>query len=236
LPVSLIPLVVYGIYKGLRKKIKELLLVLSFALVPILAVNEFSKTITARYIYFAIPFVFIIAAFSFLSKEDREIKFIKIIFYLFLAHALFIDMQLITNPVKVNLPRTERSGYLEEWTAGQGIKDIANYLDEESESLGQDEQIVVGTEGFFGTLPDGLQIYMNDNSKVTVIGVGQPIRNLPESLTESKKSGNDTYLVVNSTRLLTNSEDLPVELISVYPKAVQPDGERESLLFFKLKD
>ncbi|MFV1917698.1 MAG: hypothetical protein ACC618_04440, partial [Patescibacteria group bacterium] len=83
---------------------------------------------------------------------------------------------------------------------------------------------------------DALQAYLNDLPEITVIGVGQPIRDVPVQLVESKQAGNKTYLVVNSTRFLGDAEELGLELSAVYPKAFRPDGSRESLYLFKVTE
>lgn len=236
LPVELIVSLVLGFYVGIKRfKNKTLPVVGVFAILPILVVAEFSKTMTARYIYFSMPYIFILSAFSLLVKKSALLKLAKVIFLLFIIHALYIDAKLLVDPARVTLPRTERSGYLEEWTAGYGIKDVAEHLKELASVLPDDQKITVGTEGYFGTLPDGLQIYLN-STNIEVFGVGQPIRGVPDSLVEFKKEGNRIFLVVNSTRFKGDIEKLPVELLAVYPKAVQPDGKRESLLFFEVLD
>ena len=68
--------------------------------------------------------------------------------------------------------------------------------------------------------------------EITVIGVGKPIREFPGRLVEYKGAGNKTYLVINSSRLLTDPDNLGLELLAVYPKAFRPDGSRESLYLF----
>jgi len=139
----------------------------------------------------------------------------------------------MTDPEKANLPRSERSGYLEEWTAGTGIKEVNDFIRiEQQKDL--NTKIIVGTEGYFGTLPDGLQIYLNDMPQVTVIGVGLNFEFLPDSLMGSKKAGNKTYLVVNSDRLNNSAKNLGLNLIAAYPKAVKPDNSRQTLYLFEV--
>jgi hypothetical protein len=233
-PSALAFLVVLGILLGMRNKRKETLIVLVWAFLPILAVAEYSKVMTARYIFFSVPFVFILAALSFWENRESFSKYLKALLIIFVIHALLLDWQLLTNPQAANLPRSERSGYLEEWTAGHGIKEVAEFIREEQRS-NPEEKILVGTEGYFGTLPDALQAYLADTPEVTVIGVGQPIKDIPKQLLESKAFGNKTYLVVNSSRFEGSLEEDNLELLAVYAKAVKPDGHRESLLFFEVK-
>lgn len=232
-PSVLLALLLIGIYFGLKNKKRETLILAAWAILPILAVAQYSRTMTARYIYFSVPFIFILAAASFLEIRKSLSKYIKIFFAIFIVHSLFLDLQLVTNPQSAKLPRSERSGYLEEWTAGYGINEVADYLESEHQKA-PDQKIVVGTEGFFGTLPDALQAYLADTPEVTVIGVGQPVRGVPEQLIESKRVGNKTYLVVNNTRFVGDSEELGLRLIEEYPKAENPEGEKERLLFFEV--
>jgi len=152
------------------------------------------------------------------------------------------DYYLLTNPEKANLPRGERSGYLEEWTAGQGIKEIADYLKNQS-SINNNQQIIVGTEGYFGTLPDGLQIYLNDLPNIKVIGVGVIIDDTPQSLRDAKRAGNKTYLIFNKSRYKGKPDEQGLTLIQKYPKALRLTdsrqyiihGPQEELLFFEIK-
>ena len=230
-PAVLIIMFLVGVYYGLKEKRKEALLLLAWAIFPLLVVAEYSTTMTARYIYFTLPYLFIIVAYTFKdslpAQAGRTMQLArKFLIILFVGQALFIDFQLLTDIEKVTLPRSERSGYLEEWTAGYGIKESADLIREEFVK-DPDKKIVVGTEGYFGTLPDGLQIYLNDLSAITVIGVGLDLTEIPKSLSESKKSGNKTYLVINDSRLRADSDALGLKVVAAYPKAFRKEGTRE---------
>ena len=151
----------------------------------------------------------------------------------FVAQSLVFDLKLLTNPEKANIPRSERSGYLEEWTAGQGIKETADYLINQ-QTLNPSQKIIVGTEGYFGTLPDGLQAYLNNEKQITVIGVGLNFTEIPKSLIESRDSGNTTYLLINNDRFKGDPDKEGLILIAEYPKAIKPDGTHQSLMFYEL--
>ena len=160
---------------------------------------------------------------------------------IFILQSLVFDYYLLKSPEKANLTRGERSGYLEEWTAGQGIKEISIYL-KNQKIKDPKTQIVVGTEGYFGTLPDGLQLYVNDLKNIVVVGVGVVITETPKSLTESFRAGNKTYLVVNKSRFNGNANEQGLKLIASYPKGLRLTdsdqyakyGPQEELLFFEL--
>ncbi|HLD92294.1 MAG TPA: glycosyltransferase family 39 protein [Patescibacteria group bacterium] len=241
-PFMLIPLFFLGIYFGLKKYIKEAFILLLWSIFPLFIQSELARVFTARYMFFIFPYLFIIVAMAFLTESRILKRFIAFILVIFIFQAMQFNYYLWNNPEKANLPRGERSGYLEEWTAGQGIKEVADYLkDEEAKNPGK--QIVVGTEGYFGTLPDGLQIYLNDLDNVIVIGVGVIIVDTPKSLKESIEAGNKTYLVINKSRFRADAEEQGFTLIRKFPKALRLTdsdqygiyGPQEELYLFELK-
>jgi 4-amino-4-deoxy-L-arabinose transferase-like glycosyltransferase len=233
-PAALIALFLIGSFNSFRFDWKKTIWILLWIFFPLLAVTEYGKVFTARYILYIVPFVILIAGVSFLIKKEILVRGLTVLFLVFLVQSTIFNYLLLTNTEKVKLPRSERSGYLEEWTAGYGIKEISEIIREEYAKNPQ-KKIVVGTEGYFGTLPDGLQLYLNDLKEITVIGVGLGIDKLPKQLVESKQSGNKTYLVVNSSRLLARAENIGLEIVASYPKVVKPDGSREALLLFEVK-
>ena len=223
-PGILILLIVAGIFINFKKFKKEILFLIIWAFVPIFISAEYGKVFTARYIFFSLPFIFIIAASTLLSKKYKN--FIKAFLVIFVVHAIYIDFLLLTNINAAPLPVGERSGYLEEWTAGTGIKEASEYIINFHKSK-QDEKIIVGTEGYFGTLPDGLEIYLNSYPEITVIGVGLNLTKLPDSLKSAKDAGDTVFLVINSSRLNTNPENIGLKLLASYAKAFRKPGTRE---------
>lgn len=232
-PWTLLVLGILGVIINYKKYWREILLLVVLFLAPIAVQSEFAKVFTSRYILFSIPFLVVLASSAFLIKSRVLQTICLITLLVFLLQAARFDYLLVTDPERANLPRSERSGYLEEWTAGTGIKEVSDLLKAQL-AKNPNQRIVVGTEGFFGTLPDGLQIYVNDNSNITVIGVGVYISSVHQSLIDSKKFGNPTYLVVNNTRFTANAEKIGLKLLAAYPKAIRPDGSREALLFFEV--
>ncbi len=225
-----------------KKYPKEILILFIWAVLPLVIQSEYAKVFTARYILYTVPILLSLAASTVLLLNRRILKYIIYILYtIYFIHSLLINRLLLQDIAAAPLPRSERSGYLEEWTAGQGIKEISEFLKKEH-TVNPQEKIVVGTEGYFGTLPDGLQIYMESVPNTLVIGVGLNIHEVPVSLKESFAAGNKTYLVVNDSRFtyLGNPEEIGLKLISSYEKAERPNfvkeyslhGPREHLLFF----
>lgn len=220
-PAAIIGLWLLGNLALWKKSKKKLLVLNIFFLAPVVFQSGIAKAFTARYIFYTLPYFYILAGVALLNKRKPGKIFYYIFFGLFVVQSLIFNFYLLTDPEKADLPRGERSGYLEEWTAGQGIKEIADYLKTESKNLGEGEKFVVGTEGYFGTLPDGLQIYVDGDPKILVVGTGLNFLTVPEPLIESFEAGNRTFLVVNKSRFQGNYEKLGFKLIKSYPKALR---------------
>ncbi len=134
------------------------------------------------------------------------------------------------DPAKANLPREERIGYLEDWTAGYGFPEIADFLIRET----QKGTVIVETEGSFGTLPDGLTIYLDKYfhtataNKIVVLG-GKAI--ISDILRDAASSGS-AYYVANRSRVRQNPGN--TELIKEYPKASSLGAFQDAILVFKV--
>lgn len=221
---------------------KALLLLSLWILVPFIIQSEYAKGLTARYILFLLPSFIVLASAALLMNQ----KIIRLVVSfgagIFIVYSLWFDYLLLVRPTAALLPVAERSGYLEEWTAGTGIKEVSEFIREELKKE-PNHKIVVGTEGFFGTLPDGLQMYLNHVSKLDVIGVGLGINYVHPSLQKAKSVGDKTYLVVNSSRFEGNPEALGLRLIEAYPKAGRTEihnyvrfGPQDFLLLFEVTE
>jgi hypothetical protein len=232
-PILILPLL--GIAFNFKKFTKELFLIAAWFLFPILVSAEFSKTMTARYVLSSLPFLMVLAGAAMEGAKNLKLRVgVWLLILVSLIQSLFLVGKLLTKPESANLPRSERSGYLEEWTAGTGIKEAAAFFKTQTENLPPGKQVVVGTEGYFGTLPDGLQIYLNNYPRLTVIGVGLNFDKVPSPLVDSAKSGNKTYLLVNASRFDGNAEALGLNLRETFPKAVKPDGTHDTLNLFEV--
>lgn len=202
-PFPIIFLWIIGLATSLNKKNKELFVLVSWALMPIIVQSEFAKVLTARYIFFTLPTVFVLAGMFIKAEKYKMVA--RFFFLLFIVTSLHLNFLILTDPVKANLPNSERSGYIEEWTAGWGIRESAEIIKKVRDE-NPDKNILVGTEGYFGTLPDGLQIYLEKEPRITVIGIGLNISEVPSSLKSSKEAGNLTFLVANSSRIVMTNE------------------------------
>jgi len=212
------------IFTGKQNK-KTLLLLFFLSLVPLLSQAAVAKVYTSRYILFTITPLLIIAA-------NNLVKLNKYLVCLILLSAAVTSIKYIYAPTKVNMPYDMTTGYYQEWTAGWGQKQVSDYL---INLHNQGKKIVVFTEGFFGTMPDGIQIYTQSYSNLTVVGSHPIVEKIPEGLLSTSED-NERFLVVNKSRNKLPEADLAkLELIAQYPKHQRADGTTESLQFYRLR-
>ncbi len=231
-PVIVLLIAFLAVFINIKKRPKEVLLIIAWFIVPILVQSMYAKVFTARYLLFCIPYLLILAGSLILVKNKIYLKIATLLFIVFAVWSLRGDYLLAVDPQSADLPSSERSGYLEEWTSGYGIRDVAAYLRNQY-LKNPSQQIVAGTEGYFGTLPDGLQMYLDKYPKILVIGVGLDIKEVPQSLLDAKKAGNPTYLVINSSRLKTTDwEKIGLKLIAAYPKAMRREKATHEYLWY----
>lgn len=208
-PIILVFIFSLFFFRKFLFKNKILLIVFLWCFLPLLANAGIAKVFTARYILFTLPPLILFISF-FLSK----IKFIYPIVILFSIANMIYIYRLSTNAFNLILPPTE-TGYLSDWTSGWGIKSAADYLISESKT----HNVIVGTEGYFGTLPDGLQIYTDSLKNLTIFGVGVAVNKIPDKLIDARLYGDEVFLLINQTRnKLPSSETDRLELVKSYPK------------------
>jgi len=203
------------------------LILLCWWILPLIANCIFAKVFTARYILFTLPPLLVLISI-FISKLIKKIPSIQIksvlLITVFIPNLIFM-FKLSTKPFTQKLPSSEQ-GYLIDWTSGWGIKSAYDYLYQRSLI----SNVIVGTEGAFGTLPDGLQIYANKLPHFTIIGVGLGFSTLPANLVDAKNHGDEVYLLINKSRLkLNTAETDKLKLINSFSKP-----ENDQLLLFQL--
>lgn len=204
------------------------LVIFLWGLLPLIAMMLLLKTFTARYVLFCfVPAIFLAAwtidfLYSLLPVKRRIVPLIAVIILL-LVPAFVFDYYLMTDPQKAPLPREERHGYLEDWTAGYGLKEIAGFM----KSQARNQKILLVTEGSFGTLPDGLDIYMGNDPNIEVWYSTSTLE--PDVYSMAKLE--PTYFVVNKSRLALNKD---LKLLNEYPKAKQPDSTQDGLMLYQV--
>lgn len=218
---------IFAIFLSLYKKKKENIIIFLWGTIPFIILTALLKTYTARYILpSVVPFVFL-ASWSFAEISEKIAKNTKAVFgtltTLVLIPAIIFDYQLITKPWKANLPEKEKNGYFEGWTAGYGIKEMANFLKEKA----KDQKILVVTAGAFGTLPDGFEIYIGKNKNIEVWYSSSQI----ESYVYEKAKEKPVYFVIHKSNLVQNPN---LNLIKEIPKPPWKETPTDSLLLYQI--
>lgn len=226
--LPMILLIIYSVFLIIRKWHPTGLVILLWSLFPLIVQMVFLQVFTARYILFSIPPLLIMAAFgleNIFTKKYFNYVFLRLFLVLIiLAWPVYFIYQTLSNAIDTPLSNNEKEGYYQKWTAGFGFKEIAQFLDDESKK----GLVVVGTEGSFGTLSDGLQIYLDKNPKVIVIGgKGAISPQLRQSAID-----HPTYFVAN--RLLDQPIGDNVKLIKQYKKPVSKDGSQEVIELYQV--
>jgi 4-amino-4-deoxy-L-arabinose transferase-like glycosyltransferase len=223
LPLIIVALVGLFFYFRHNRSSRYFWLIFSWWLLPLLVNCAFAKVFTARYILYTLPPLIVLISLG-ISQFYRFRLFFPFLFIIFIPNLIWIK-NISLSPFTAKIPPSE-SGYLRHWTSGWGIKEAAAYL----KSRAKQANIIVGTEGFFGTLPNGLQIYTDGVKQLTVIGTGVDIHQIPEPLINAKNYGDEVYLLFNASRLkLTQTDFSKLKSTSFWGK---PDGDR--LLLLKL--
>ena len=226
---------IFAIWGGLAGKFnhwKARLVLGIWWLVPICGQSLIAKGFTARYLLYTVPFAIILMSYACeqIGQKNQKHLLVWLSLVLIVVPSLISNYLGLTKPESMPLPVNERSGYLEEWTAGQGLKEVA----EQIKIMAKSGPVLVASEGFFGTPFSALELYLNGVTNVRVVGVGVWIGDVHEKMTNSLKD-NQVVLVVNSSRLhMPNPEEKGLKLLASYPKAIRTVGTREDLLFFQL--
>jgi 4-amino-4-deoxy-L-arabinose transferase-like glycosyltransferase len=231
-PVGLL-LAVWGLLAGKLSHWKARLILAILWLVPITGQAFIAKTFTARYILYTLPaFIILMSnAIEHIGQHTQKHILVWLAAGLIIVPSFVANYFAVTDPEKMPLPANDRAGYLEEWTAGQGLKEVSDQIIQ----MSKQGPVMVGSEGFFGTPFSALELYLNNVPNVRITGVGVAVNTVHPNLSNSLKD-NQVVLVVNSDRLgIKDPEAVGLKLLGSYPKAVRADGTRQYLLFFELK-
>ena len=240
-PIGLLLLAIVGVVLNYKKHARYILILGAWFLAPLLFEAEYTRSFTLRYVLFLVPPLYVFAASAF-DKLNSKWKYLTaLIFIIFVVQAGVFDFHLLTNPEKADFPTRERSGYFQEWTSGIGIKEAADYI-RNKHNEDPNKRIIVGTEGYFGTLPDGFTMYIQDLPNVVVVGTGLAISKIPEPLVQSRLAGNLTYFIINKSRLAVDPAKLNLKLIEAFKKdprtpgttEYSQNGPQDELYFFEL--
>lgn len=200
----------FGAFKLGQDKKRMAIVLAIWLLVPLLGAASIAKLFAPRYIVFATPYLLIFASYGLSKFRGLRLSIATLIVSI---APLFLIGNLIVDPVHFPYVPVDE-GYVNGWSAGNGTKQIGEYLVSQAKK-GQDN-IIVYTEGTFGILPHGLELYTDGQTeKLHIIGL-YPIGEIPPPRTVETALTQGSYLILNNTEV----EGIPdgLELILQYYK------------------
>ena len=203
-----------------KKKRTHLLLFLS-ALGFILPIGLLGRVVYARYLFPAAIFLTVGAALAIEEFIEswvitEKVGKIKVINTLLLVSLLLVTVQRsfefiaysLVNPSLTPFVQSDAEQYLLKWSSGHGITESVSLIQDQAKQ----ERVAVATEGFFGTLPDAILMYLHnqDVRNIMVEGIGVPVGGLTDDFISKSVGFDRVLLVVNSHRL---TADLDQDLL-----------------------
>lgn len=187
------------------------------------------KVVYPRYLlpmalFVTIPAALVLGEFltHWLQKRSLQLRALSSLLFLIFfsltvqASAVFTLTSLF-NTDAIPFVRADRTQYLTEWSSGHGIVETVELLNK----LGESERLAVGTEGYFGTLPDALLLYLHRRpvDNIYVEGIGWPVSAVSQKFIDNAadKESQRYLLVVNSHRLEMDLGESPLLLESCRP-------------------
>lgn len=207
---ALLLLLVFGLFT--KKHKKEAHLFFWSGILFLLPIMILGKAVYPRYLFPATWFFTLSAVFAFesfaslieKSKKQSNLQiFSAICISLIMANIAGLSFDFIIrsyiNADTINFVKADRVQYLTEWSSGHGIKEVMQDIRE----LAKNQKVAVATEGYFGTLPDGLLLYMHRTNvdNIYLEGVGYPVGYIPKFFAEKSRNFEKKLLVVNSHRM-----------------------------------
>ncbi len=201
-------LLVFGCYLPHPKQRQVVVLTLA-GLLFVAPIALLGKVVYARYLLPAAPFFTLAAVLTIdtLLEWLKETGVKKIQAQILLAiTGVLIVLTIIpnlvaslVNPNTTPFVPSDRVQYLTEWSSGHGIIETVALLEDAS----QTKKIALATEGYFGTLPDAVLLYLHrrDVENIIVEGIGQPVQSIPDFFIERAAGYDEIWLVVNSHRM-----------------------------------
>jgi hypothetical protein len=210
LSLAVFAFALYGVFHAaLRRRVGMLWLWSAVIVVPF---AMFGKTVHMRYLLpAAVPFVvgaalcleaLVVRLRAAHSMNGRDI--VAVCFTLsccsnLLATSWHFGVPLLSEPETTPFVVADRAEYLEDWSSGQGIREVVAYINRAA----QTHSIAVATEGSFGTLPDGITLFFHRRnvSNIYIEGINQPVHGIPSWFAERARHYDQRILVVNSHRM-----------------------------------
>jgi len=211
LPLLLIGL--FGLLSWVKKSPRPAILTASWFFLPLLGTVLLARLFSTRYMSFATPFLELLIGYGFVAVTSHKKRILLALISSLLP--LFLIGKLIYDPIHFPYVKVDE-GYVNGWSAGNGTKQIAQWAKDRLKANPNIDKLTIYTEGTFGILPHGLELYTQGLPKLEIIGI-YPINDIPPAqVIQNARANKETYLILNNTEI----EGVPpgLELIASYEK------------------
>lgn len=204
----------------IRRNFKEKLLLSAYFLLPFVALALFGRVIFPRFIYFMSLYLLPLAAWGLnyiinqslrytkVNYKAKSIRFIiPIIVFVFIWYPGFISLQFAINPITSKIAKADNSQYVNSWAAGWGIKESVSFFSKRA----NEGKIFIATEGTFGLLPAGLEMYLVQNKNIILKGYW-PVEEIEKEVLDYAKKM-PTYFVFYQKEHIEIPASFPLKLL-----------------------
>jgi len=202
----------------IKKYFRQKLLLVIYFLLPFLSLAFFGIVLFPRFIFFMSIVLLPLAAWMLdyivvsitprLNKNKIPVDNVfALLLLIVISYPLYVSFQYAIDPIHAPITKADSNQYVNNWTAGWGLKESLEFLEKEA----SDKKIYVATQGTFGLLPYGLEMYLVDNKNITIKGFW-PIGNLlPEEVLQAAAQM-PTYIIFYQPPQ-EHIESYPIELV-----------------------
>lgn len=138
-------------------------------LFPFISLGLFGKVLFPRFLLsMAIP-LFFLAAYGlyYLQLRLQRLKVVYGLLIVALFSQFFItDFFLLFDPVKADIPDSDRKQLMDDWPSGYGVFEVRDFLRREEEK----HDVCLATEGTFGLFPAAFELYFVGDPRMQIHG------------------------------------------------------------------
>jgi 4-amino-4-deoxy-L-arabinose transferase-like glycosyltransferase len=180
----------------LRDNWRKFMVVSAWFWGPLMATVLTALLFRPRYIVFAVPFMLLYAAYM-LSKMNVKMMISSLCICVLIPGYFFY--QAWFNPLHMPLAKADWD-YTSGWAAGNGVKEISDWLVSRVKETKKDADVY--TEGTFGLLPHGVELYTSDRTrKIHVTGIYPVVDIPPLEVRQNAEKNSETYFILNNTQV-----------------------------------
>jgi 4-amino-4-deoxy-L-arabinose transferase-like glycosyltransferase len=175
-----------------REYAREKMLLTAWFVFPFIALAFFGNQIYPRFILFmTLPLIPLLSYSLYeLSLKYKNIAMRAGILILAFGFYFRSDYFIIFDFARAPIPGADLGQYINDWTAGNGVKQSVEFFKERAEK----SKIYVMTQGTFGLMPYALEMYLVDNPNIEINAVW-PIGDVPPKEVLEAASEKPTYAI-----------------------------------------